>query len=248
MTRMEQVQGQWGEWAVSPELAPAARWLSWMLLPTMTIALGAIFLYAPTERIQGVVQRIFYFHVPLAWVSYLAFFVVFVCGSVYLWRRDWRWDRWARCSAEVGVVFATLFIVTGSLWAKPIWGTWWTWDARLTSSFILWLIYVGYLMLRSYVSDQGQGARFGAVLGIIGFLDVPIVQLSVTWWRTLHPDPTIVQESGKVGIPPEMVLTLVLSLAAVTLLYMYLLVQRVRLEELRDAVIQLSGVLLERGR
>ncbi len=219
--------------------------LGWVTAGLVFLSLAAIFLYAPTERIQGEVQRIFYYHVPMAWIAYLAFFVVFVSSIMYLWRRNSTWDRLARASAELGVLFTTLVLISGSIWAKPIWGTWWTWDARLTSTLILWFIYVGYLMVRVYVSGREQGAKLSAVVGIIGFLDVPIVQLSITWWRTLHPGPTIVQESGSVGLPGEMLITLGVSMLAVTLLYVYLLLQRVRLEAMKDAVEALSLEIAE---
>src|SRR5262249_18118246 len=160
-------------------------------LVSLLVGLYAAFVYAPTEAIQGDVQRIFYFHVPLAWLAYLAFFVVFAGSILYLWRRAERWDIYARCSAELGVVFTTLVLVTRSLWGRPIWGTWWSWDARMTSTLILWAIYVVYLMLRAYSNDRARGARYGAVLGILGFADVPIVQMSVVWWRTLHPGPVV---------------------------------------------------------
>lgn len=219
--------------------------LGWMTAGLVFLSLAAIFLYAPTERIQGDVQRIFYYHVPMAWIAYLAFFVVFVSSIMYLWRRTPTWDRLARASAELGVLFTTLVLISGSIWAKPIWGTWWTWDARLTSTLILWFIYVGYLMVRVYVSEREQGAKLSAVVGIIGFLDVPIVQLSINWWRTLHPGPTIVQESGKIGLPGEMLITLAISMLAITLLYVYLLLQRVRLEAMSDAVAALSLEIAE---
>ena len=219
--------------------------LGWVTAGLVFLSLAAIFLYAPTERIQGEVQRIFYYHVPMAWIAYLAFFVVFVSSIMYLWRRNSTWDRLARASAELGVLFTTLVLISGSIWAKPIWGTWWTWDARLPSTLILWFIYVGYLMVRVYVSGREQGAKLSAVVGIIGFLDVPIVQLSITWWRTLHPGPTIVQESGSVGLPGEMLITLGVSMLAVTLLYVYLLLQRVRLEAMKDAVEALSLEIAE---
>src|SRR3712207_12457 len=181
-------------------------------LVAMTAALYAALIYAPTERLQGDVQRIFYFHLPLAWNAYLAFFVVFVASVAYLWRRDPRADALARASAEVGLVFMTLVLVTGSLWARPIWGTWWSWDARLTTSLVLWFIYVGYLMLRSSVADEEQAARYAAVLGIIGFVDVPIIHQSVVWWRTLHPESVVLQSGGP-AMPPSMLGTLAISLA-----------------------------------
>lgn len=197
--------------------------------------LGAL-VYAPTELIQGNVQRIFYIHVPMAWLAYLAFFVVFVTSILYLWRRQPIWDVIGRSSAEVGVLFTTLVLVTGSLWARPIWGTWWTWDARLTTTLVLWLMYVAYLMVRSYTDDPARGARYAAVVGIVGFLDVPIVQQSVVWWRTLHPGPTVVQQDGSAGMPPAMLAVLFVSLAAFTLLYLYLVIEKVAVERTKDAV------------
>jgi len=199
---------------------------------TAALALAMIVGYAPNERVQGVVQRIFYFHVPMAWVAYLAFSVVLVASIAYLWKRDSRWDAVARASVEIGVLFTTLVLVTGSLWGKPIWNTWWTWDGRLTSTLVLWFIYVGYLMLRAYTPDPERAARLSAVLGIVGFLDIPIIHFSVQWWRTLHPEPVIARSDPQA--PPEMILTLVVSLVAMTLLYTTLLVYRTALERIRD--------------
>jgi heme exporter protein C len=188
--------------------------------------------YVPTDRVQGIVQRIFYIHVPMAWIAYLAFFVVLVGSVGYLWKRTAVYDRVARASAEIGVLATTLVLILGSLWAKPIWNTWWSWDARLTTTLVLWFIYVGYLMLRAYTPDPDRGARFGAVLGIVGFADVPIIHYSVEWWRTLHPEPIVVRETPQ--LPPEMLLTLFVSLAALTLVYAAFLVYRVHLERLED--------------
>lgn len=205
-----------------------------------TAALLMIVFYAPMDRVQGVVQRVFYFHVPMAWVSYLAFFVVLIASAMYLWRRDLKWDALARASVEIGVLFTTLVLVTGSLWAKPIWNTWWTWDARLTSTLVLWFIYVAYLMLRAYTPDLERGARFGAILGIVGFIDIPIIHFSVTWWRTLHPEPLVLRASPQ--LPGEMIVTLVVALLAATLLYATLLVYRTRLERLRDENLELEAL------
>src|SRR5579875_3173140 len=212
----------------------------------MVAALYAIFVYAPPERVMGDVQRIMYVHVSLAWLSYLAFFVVFVCSVAYLWRRDERWDAAARASAEIGVVLTTLFIISGSLWGRPVWGTWWTWDPRLTTTAILWFIYVAYLMLRAYVPEVPRAARYAAVLGIVGFLDVPIIHLSVQWWRTLHPGPTVIRTDGPQA-PPEMVVTLVLASLVFGLLYLALLLVRTRLERLKDEVRHLQQALSLRG-
>jgi heme exporter protein C len=197
------------------------------------ISLAAIFLYAPTERTQGNVQRVFYLHLPLAWIAYLAFFVVFAASVLYLWKRAERWDALAHAAAEVGVVFTTLVLLTGSIWARPVWGTWWSWDARLTTTLVLWFIYVGYLMLRSYVPDERQGARYAAVLGILGFLDVPIIHQSVSWWRTLHPEPVVLAPGGP-AMPLSMLQTFGLSMLAFTLLFVWLLQLRFRLEKTRQ--------------
>jgi heme exporter protein C len=213
----------------------------------MVAALYMAFIYAPTEAVQGDPQRIFYFHVPLAWLAYLAFFIVFVGSIAYLWKRDERWDVYARCAAELGVAFTTLVLITGSIWGRTIWGTWWSWDARLTSTLILWTIYVVYLMLRAYSSDRVRGARYGAILGILGFADVPIVQMSVVWWRTLHPGPVVSLDSASSNLPPSMLLALMVSLAAFTLLFGYLFRQRVRLEWLKLEIEQLQDRLSASG-
>lgn len=189
------------------------------------VALYLVFLYVPTEKHQGVVQRIFYFHVPLAWVAFLAFFVVFVYSAIYLWKRDPRWDAVAHSSAEIGIVFTTLVLITGSVWGKVAWGVWWTWDARLTSSLVLWLIYIAYILVRSLTAEKERGARFAAVVGIVGFIDVPIVALAITLWRTQHPSAVIFEG----GLAPGMMVTLMVSLVAFTALFTTLLIQRVSL-------------------
>lgn len=186
----------------------------------MTAAVGLIFFYAPTEREMGDIQRIFYFHVPLAWIAFLAFFIVALCGALYLWKREPKWDAVAHSSAEIGVLFTTLVLITGPLWARPVWGSWWEWEARLTSSLVLWMIYLAYLLVRGYAAEEERGARFAAVVGIIGFLDVPIVYLSVNLWRTQHP-PELVSDLGG-----AMLFTLIVSLFAFTVLFIVLLRQR----------------------
>jgi len=189
-------------------------------------ALYLVFLYVPTEETMGIVQRIFYFHVPVAWVAFLAFFIVFLGSILYLWKRDSKWDVIANSSAEVGVVFTTLVLITGSIWAKPIWGVWWTWEPRLTTALVLWLIYIAYLIVRSFATDEQRGARFAAVVAIVGFIDVPIVALAITLWRTQHPGPIIFQG----GLTPPMLLTLIVCVAAFTTLYSLLLIQRVSMK------------------
>jgi len=198
----------------------------------MMLSIWAIFLYAPTDAIEGDPQRIFYFHLPSAIIGMLAFGIVAVAGIVYLWKKDERWDWVARAAAELGAVFLTFALITGSIWGRATWGTWWTWDARLTTTLILWFIYVGYLMLRSYMGRTPASARSGAVLAIIGFIDVPIIYESVNWWRTLHPQAVLPIGSAP-QLPPEMLLTLVISFVTFTLLFSFLMVQLYQLEKMQ---------------
>jgi heme exporter protein C len=200
-------------------------------LVSFVVALLAALFYAPTEQTMGHAQRIFYFHVPSAWIGFLAFFVVCAASILFLWKRERKWDILAVSSAELGVLFASLVLITGPLWAKTAWGIWWTWDARLTATLVLWLIYVGYLMLRAYVEEPERRARLSAVLGIVGAVDIPFIVLSVQWWRTQHPSLIITQSEG---LEPEMVQTLMVSLLSFSLVYVYLLLRRARLEKTRD--------------
>ncbi len=199
-------------------------------LITIAVALYMALFYAPREATMGDAQRIFYFHVPSAWIGFLSFFIVFVASILYLLKRDRKWDALALSAAEIGVLFTTLVLLTGPLWAKAAWGTYWVWDARLTTTLVLWLVYIGYLMLRGSVDDTKR-APMSAVLGIIGFLDVPIIYLSVTWWRTMHPT-LLVSESG--GLDAAMRVTLFVALFSFTLLFAWLLLIRVRLEQKRN--------------
>ena len=202
---------------------------------SMVGALYLVFLYAPTERNLGISQRIFYFHVSMAWVGFFAFFWVLVGSVGYLWKRSQKMDRLAYSSAEIGVVFTTLMLITGVLWAKPAWGVWWTWDPKLTTSLILWLLYVAYLMLRAYSPRGDQGARFAAVLGIIGFVDVPIIYLSVVWWRTVHP-PVVLGPVAEGSLEPSMRMVLMACTVAFTLLFAYLLMDRQALRRSEEEV------------
>ena len=224
---------------------PWERALAFGAAVSMVAALWAIFVYVPTDRVQGIVQRIFYFHVPLALVTFLAFGITAVASALYLWRGHSRWDRVAYASAELGVVYCTLVLITGPIWAKPIWGTWWTWDARLTTTLILWLIYVAYLMLRNLTTDPQQGARYAAVLGIIGALDIPVINRSVYWWRTIHPAVLITREGGTGLSDPRMQLTLALSAVAMLLLFLWLLRARVAQADLHARIEELEKALLK---
>jgi heme exporter protein C len=180
----------------------------------VVLALG----FTPVEARQGLAQKIFYLHVPSAWCTLLAFSLVGIAGGLYLWLEDPRLDRFAAASAEVGVAFATVMLTTGPIWAKPIWGTWWTWDARLTLTLFLFFLFVGYLALRAAVHDRHERARFSAVVGIMGLLLVPFVHLSVYLFRTLHPQPIVLKPSEP-SLPWEMLRTLLISTAMFTLLY-----------------------------
>ena len=210
-------------------------------LALMIAALYMVFVYVPTEKHTGIVQRIFYFHVPLAWIGFLAFFITFVFSIRYLWKRAVKWDILAHASAEVGVIFTTLVLITGPIWAKPVWGVWWTWDARLTTSLVLWLTYLAYLLVRSYATDPARGARLSAVIGIAGFINVPIVFLTVNLWRTQHPT-TIIFESG---LTPPMLMTLLVCIAAFTVLYVLLTIQSANVKSAEAAVRYLKSIRTE---
>ncbi len=211
----------------------------------VVVATYMALVYAPTDINQGPAQRIFYFHVPSAWVGFLAFFVVFVASIAYLRGRSPLWDAVARASAEIGLLFTTVMLVTGSIWGKPVWGTWWSWDPKLTTSLILWFIYLGYLMLRAYAPTREQGARYAAVLGIVGFFDVPIVYKAAEWWRTLQPEAVISSDSA--AMPPQMLQAFLVSLGAFTVLYAYLLLRRVRIERLQERLESLETEAVFKG-
>ncbi len=187
---------------------------------------------APPDAVQGEVQRIMYVHVPSILTAYLAFTVVLVASIAYLLRGTRGWDRLAHASAEVGVVFTAVTLVTGSIWGKPIWGVWWTWDARLTGTAVLFLIYVGYLMLRSVVDDRDRAGRYAAVVGILGFFDIIFTHMAVKWFRTLHQPSTL--ERGSISM--VLLVPLMVNLGAFVLLYAYFLMRRVRLAALEEAV------------
>ena len=221
-------------------------------LPLVSLILGALtivgisitlwmaFFYAPTDAVQGQPQRIFYVHVPVSWIGMLAFVVMALAGIIYLKTKDERWDWMARASAELGTLFITLALITGSIWGRTIWGTWWTWDARLTTTLILWFVYVGYLMLRSSMGRTHASARAGAVMSIICVIDVPIIYESVNWWRTLHPG----QEVGVAGaLPNSVVLTLMISLTSFTVLFSFLMIQLYQLQRMQTLAQRLRANL-----
>ncbi len=203
--------------------------LGLLTLAAMVVAVYMALVGAPTEADQGMVQRIFYFHVPCAMVTFASFGLVAIAGALYLWLGSQIWDDLGYAAVEVGMVFCTLVLITGSIWAKPIWGAWWTWDSRLTTTFVLWLIYGGYLLLRAFGGDTPQVARFAAVVGIIGALDVPIIVVSVRLWRTIHP-AVLLTRQGEHGLQdPRMVAALLISMLAFTTLFIWLLSLRFKM-------------------
>lgn len=210
---------------------PLVSLVLWALtLLGMAVTFWMAFFYAPTDAIEGEPQRIFYVHVPVSWLGMLAFVVMAIASVVYLKNKDERWDWLARASAEIGMLFISLALITGSIWGRTTWGTWWTWDARLTTTLILWFVYVGYLMLRTYMGRTHASARTGAVMAIICVIDVPIIYESVNWWRTLHPSA----EVGVAGaLPPSVIITLMISLTAFTILYAVLMIQAYQLQRVQ---------------
>jgi heme exporter protein C len=211
----------------------AARTLGWLAVLALIAGLGAAFGYAPREAVQGNVQRIMYLHVPAVLTAYLAFALVFVGSVGYLLTRRPGWDRLALAAAEPGVLFTGITIVSGSIWGKPTWGTWWTWDARLTSTAVLFMVYVGYLLLRSLIEDPDARARYAAVVGILGAVNIPIVHFSVKWWRALHQPSTILGPERS-PIDPAIGLALFVNWVAFTLLFAYFLARRMEIARLEE--------------
>lgn len=201
-----------------------------------------VFLKLPIETSQGFPQKIMYLHVPSVITTYLAFFIVFVYSIAYLWKRELMFDQIAKASAEVGLVFCALVLITGAIWGRTTWGTYWVWDARLTTTLLLFLIFMGYFLLRMSVNDRDKEARLASVLGIIGFLDIPIIHKSVEWWRTLHQPSTLFKvDSGeaKPSMPPELLYPLLASTLVMLAFYLYLLLLRYQTENSTDRLNQL---------
>ena len=215
-----------------------ARFLGALALITIAFGLYWALVQAPRDALQGDVQRIMYLHLPSILTAYLSFFLVFIGSCLYLWKREKRDDNLAHSAAELGVLFTALTIIEGSIWGKPTWGVWWTWDARLTLTAILLLIYSGYLMLRSLIDDEDRAALSAAILGIIGFLDIPLIHMSVYWWRTLHQPPSILRPDKLPweNVHPAMLTALAINFVGFLLLYFYLLSLRLRLGEVRSEI------------
>lgn len=208
----------------------------------MMVNLYLIFIWVPEEKTLGLVQKIFYFHVGTAWVAFFAFFVVLVFSILYLKTQNSKWDQIAAASAEIGTVFTTVVLITGPIWAKSSWNTWWTWEPRLTTSLILWFIYLAYILVRGSSTEYEKKARLSAVFGIIGFIDVPIVFLSVRWWNVSHP---MLFEGGGMNLAPEMLFTLLFSVASFTLLYFFYLEKTVAIFQARDEVTEMKREIRE---
>jgi heme exporter protein C len=208
--------------------------LSALALAGLAVVYLLALAYTPMEARQGLAQKIFYVHVPAAWSAMLAFSLVGLASALYLWLHDSRLDRFAAASAEVGVAFSAVMLTSGPIWAKPIWGTWWTWDARLTLTLFLFFLFVGYLSLRAAIHDPAERARFSAVVGILGMLLVPFIHLSVYLFRTLHPQPIVLKPSAP-SLPPEMLRTLLVSTVVFTLLYLGFVTTRYGLALKEDA-------------
>ncbi len=209
------------------------RLLFYLTLASMLISASMVFIYAPQERVMGVIQKIFYFHVAAAWTGFLALFVVFAASVLFLFTKRVKYDRLAGASAELGVLFITIVLITGPIWGKAAWGTWWTWEPKLTTTLILWLIYVAYLILRKSAQNAVEAGNMSAIFGIIGFINIPLVYYAVDLWgRKLHP-PAI---TGG-GLPFEMLITLIITVASFSLLYMYLLRTVYEMTVINDRVI-----------
>ncbi len=189
-----------------------------------------IFKVAPTEKVMGDVQRIFYLHISLAVGAFMALTGVFVSSILFLWKKKFIWDTVAYTSAEIGVLFSTLVLITGSIWARPIWNVWWTWDPRLLTVLILWFIYIGYFLLRSGIADKFKKAQYSAVLGIIGYIDIPVVRYATKWWKSIHP--LLTQEGG--GLDPVMKKIMFFSMATFILLTIFLFLFRFRLARIEE--------------
>ena len=227
-----------------PEVTTRGRNRDWLVRDGLLVASAAlmvvtlylIYFWVPTERNLGVSQRIFYFHLPLAWLGMVSIILVAIGSAMYLITKREKWDSFASTTAELGVLFLSGLLITGVIWSKTTWGVWWTWDAKLTTTLILWFIYVGYLMVRAYAPKGSQGARYGAVVALIGLIDAPIIYMATVWWRTAHPNLNIgpLAESG--GLDSRMAITVWVSLIAFTVVYVYMLIERYNLKRTEAAL------------
>ena len=213
--------------------------LPWLTVIGLAASMYAVFVWVPNDAFQGLVQRIFYVHMAMWLPTFTAFGIVAVASLMFLWRRQPVWDRLGRSSAELGLLFCTLGLATGSIWARPIWGIWWTWDPRLTLTLILWMLYAAYLLLRTLTTDKDQGAVFAAILGVTGLVDLYLINRAVYWWRSIHP-AVIVDQKGNSGLAdPYMQWTLTITLVAFFLLFVFLLRVRMQIAAMEEDVDEL---------
>lgn len=205
----------------------------WCLtVPLMCVALWMVFRYVPDEKVMGAAQRIFYFHVPSAMATYAGVFVLLASSVAYLWTRDPRWDNLSRSATEIGLLFCSLVLITGPIWAKPAWGVWWTWEARLTTTLLLWLLLVAALMVRDYAESRDLGARLASIVGIVAALDVPIIKKAVDWWRGQHP--TVFKPGESEPLAPKMVQAFGVCVLTFMLFFVLLVLLRYRLASVQD--------------
>lgn len=217
------------------------RWLPWVVGVAMLASLYCIFLVAPTERVQGEVQRIFYFHVSSAWTAFVGFGTVAFSGAMFLWSGRERWDQMARSAAEIGVLFCTFVLITGPLWARAIWGTWWQWDPRLTQTLILWAIYVSYLTLRTFGGAEDVVKRWAAVLGIFGVVGIPIIIVSVRLLPGIHPAVLVTKEREGGLVDPGMRLALVVTGLTFLLFFVWLMRVRTRIQRVTEELASIQA-------
>ena len=224
---------------MTPRVESSERSTVWPWV-AMAVAGSVTFIASMTvgpDVVQGQLSRILYVHVPAAWLAYLAFFVTMAASAMYLWRRDLKWDRRAVSSAEIGVVFTGLALGLGMIWAKPTWGVWWTWDARLTLTAIMFFVYLGYLALRRTTTDLHARAKRSAILGVLAVIQVPLVHFSVVWWRTLHQPPTLLKPEP-IDMDTSMLVTLVIAVISFTVMYVAMMFKRIELARLEDEVLE----------
>ena len=214
--------------------------LATLSLVLMIANLYMIFIFAPNEATMGVIQRIFYFHLPAGILSYVSAYLLGFGSIMFLVKRDLQWDRFAAASGEMGVLFTSISILSGALWAKPVWGVWWTWDARLTLQFLLALVFLSYLMLRAYLPEREKRAALGAVFGVLAMIDVPFNYLSIRWWRTQHPQPVIL--GG--GLDWDMWKVMIVSFLTFAALYSYLMGRRIAIARVEEEVEYLEHAIL----
>ena len=217
------------------ERNPSSIW-PWVVMAGAGLVTFVAAMTVAPDAVQGQLSRIMYVHVPSAWLAYLSFGVTMFASGMYLWKRDLAWDRRAHSSAEIGVFFTGLAISLGMIWGKSTWGVWWTWDARLTLTAIMFFVYLGYLALRRTTDDLDARAKRAAVMGVLAVIQVPLVHFSVIWWQTLHQPPSIIKPEGP-DMDPSMVLTLLISVLSFTVMYAAMMYKRIELARIEDAVL-----------